>query len=70
MAIGGVTEGIIRAAAEMLALGLDPLRFIYTQNELERQILIEVKNQALEVKGILDQRLAVEIANQVSKIFG
>jgi hypothetical protein len=53
----------------MAALGLDPLKFLETRSTLERALLIELHNRTLKVKQTMDHNLAVEIANQVGRLF-
>lgn len=53
----------------MAALGLDPLRFLESRSSLERSLLIELYNRTLKARQIMDNNLAVEIANQVGRLF-
>lgn len=68
MANGGMTERI-EEAAQMAALGLDPFRFLYTRDSMERGLLVELHNKTVEAKRRLDHNLAVEIANMIGQLF-
>jgi len=61
-------EGI-EAAAIIGTLGLDPLRFLYTRNELERDLMQQVAKRMARLREIERHNQAVEIANQVGKLF-
>lgn len=63
-----MNEGI-QAAAQLGALGLDPLRFLETTDGFERMLMLELGRLILKQKQILDHNLAVEIANQVGQLF-
>lgn len=68
LAIGGIAEGI-DAAAQMAVIGLDPLRFLYTRSSFERQLLGRLAERIKFYHDIERRNLAVEIANQVGKLF-
>lgn len=59
----------IEEAAQMAALGLDPFRFLYSRDSLERSMLLELHNKTMEARSKLDHNLAVEIANMVGQLF-
>jgi hypothetical protein len=59
----------IKEAAQMAALGLDPFRFLYSRDAMELSLLTELHNQVLEIRKMMDHNLAVEIANNVGKLF-
>jgi hypothetical protein len=60
---------VIETAAQLGALGLDPMRFLYTREELERNLMLEVGRRMFEKKQLMDHNLAIDIANQVGKLF-
>lgn len=57
------------AAAELGALGLDPMRFLETRDPFERNLMATLAGEIAKARRKLDQNLAVEIANQVGKLF-
>lgn len=54
----------------MALLGIDPLRYLNTTDDLERDMLIEIHNRAIRIDEIRRHNLAAEIAREVSKLFG
>jgi hypothetical protein len=68
MASGGMTERI-EEAAQMAALGLDPFKYLESRDSMERAMLVQLSNRTLEMRNILDNNLAVAIANNVGKLF-
>jgi len=56
-------------AAQLGALGLDPMRFLYTHDEMERNLMLEVGKKVAELKETMNHNLAVDIANCVGKLF-
>lgn len=69
MAVGKLSEGVIEDAALFATFGIDPLRFLYTTDSLERAMLKKLLDMTMKNKEILDEKLAVNIANQVGKLF-
>jgi hypothetical protein len=57
------------AAARLGALGIDPLRFLNTKDDFERNMMLMLGDKILKQKQILDHNLAVEIASAVGKLF-
>jgi len=53
----------------MAVLGLDPFRYLYSRDTDERILMIELSNEMIEVKKIMDHNLAVDIANMVGRLF-
>jgi hypothetical protein len=53
----------------MAALGLDPFKYLYSRDSLERSMLIKLYNRTMEKKEIHDRNLAAMIAREVSKMF-
>jgi hypothetical protein len=60
---------LVGAAAQLGALGLDPMRFLDTHEEVERNLMMEVGKRMYDLKKEFDHNLAVNIANQVGKLF-
>lgn len=69
MATGKLSQGIVDTAADLAALGLDPLQFLRIRDSMERSLIMEIYERMLKRKEILDHNLAVAIATEVSKIF-
>ena len=61
-------EGI-EAAGQLGVLGLDPLRFLYCRDPFERQLMLEVAKVIHKYQDRRDRNMAVDIANQVGKLF-
>ena len=59
----------IQIAGQLGALGLDPMRFLETKDGFERQLMLMVAKQVGEYKQKMDHSLAVDIANNVGKLF-
>lgn len=49
--------------------GLDPLRLLHTTDDLERAVIVELHNRAIELKKKEREALANEIANEVVRRF-
>lgn len=64
-----MSQEFIKTAAQLAVLGLDPMRFLETKDGLERSIMVELGRHMAELKGKMDHSLAVDIANQVGKLF-
>jgi hypothetical protein len=64
-------EGInaINAAAQIGVVGMDPLAFLKTTDGFERNLMLAVADRMMHYRQMLDKNLAVEIANQVGKLF-
>jgi hypothetical protein len=60
---------MIGLAAQLGALGLDPMKFINTRDDVERSFMAELARRISEEKSRMDHNLAVDIANQVGKLF-
>lgn len=56
-------------AAQLGALGLDPMRFLESRDDAERNLMMELAKRISEHKLNMDHNLAVDIANQVGKLF-
>lgn len=66
---GGITsEGII-TAAQLGALGLDPFAFLNERDPLQRTLMLKLAEEMMKQKQILDRNLAIEITNNVGKLF-
>jgi hypothetical protein len=59
----------IEEAAQMAALGLDPFKYLHSEDITERTMLIELHNRVRDIREKMDENLAVEIANNVGKLF-
>lgn len=59
----------IQEAAQMAALGLDPLRYLQSRDIMERSMFVEIHNRVQEIQNTRDKNLATEIANQVGRLF-
>jgi hypothetical protein len=68
LATGGIGEGI-EVAAQLAIVGLDPLRFLYAKDEFERQLMLHLGKKMSKWQQQRDHNLAVDIANQVGKLF-
>jgi hypothetical protein len=66
---GGSVEGI-KVAAQLGAVGLNPLEFLYTKDSIKRALMIKLAELMVKEKQRYDHNLAVEIANAVGKAFG
>jgi hypothetical protein len=69
LAIGGRDLEGIDVAAQLLALGLDPLRFLNTTDPFERGMMIELAGRTQKYRQMLDENLANAVANAVGKLF-
>jgi len=59
----------LKIAGQLGALGLDPMRFLTTTDGFERTLMLVVGQKVGEYRQKLDHSLAVNIANQVGKLF-
>jgi len=59
----------LQVAAQLGALGLDPMRFLYTKDDDERNLMIEMGRRMYELRQKMDENLSVMIANNVGKLF-
>jgi hypothetical protein len=69
LAVGGIDTEALSMAAQLGALGIDPMRFLETKDPFERNLLIELASKISEYKTKMDHNLAVDIANSVGKLF-
>lgn len=53
----------------MALLGLDPMRYLYCRDPMERAMLVELHNRVHELHKVDQENLATQIANKVSKMF-
>ena len=53
----------------MAFLGLDPWKYLYCKDPVERALFHEMAEQIHELQETRDHNLAVEIANQVGRLF-
>ena len=60
---------MVEVAAQLGALGLDPMKFLYTRDETERDFMVALGKKIFEIRQMLDHNLAVDIANNVGKLF-
>ena len=60
---------MLEVAAQLGALGLDPMKFLSTRDEDERNFMVELGKRIFELKSQMDKNLAIEIANNVGKLF-
>lgn len=56
-------------AAQLGALGLDPMRYIESTDSDERYLMTQLGQQIYDFRRDLDHNLAVDIANAVGKVF-
>ena len=49
---------------------MDPLRFLKSTDQLERDVIIEIVELFEERREQHERNLAIQIANQVGKVFG
>jgi len=56
-------------ASQMAALGLDPFKYLYSEDIAERVMLVELHNRVMEIKNKQDENLAILIANKVGQLF-
>jgi len=59
----------IKVAGQLGALGLDPMRFLETRDGLERQLMLMVGQEVADSVQKMHHSHAVDIANQVGKLF-
>jgi hypothetical protein len=50
-------------------MGLDPLKFLLTEDGFERGLMMELATRSQKYRQILDQNLARAIANAVAESF-
>lgn len=53
----------------MAALGLDPFRYLEAQDISERMMLVKMCDRVKELRDLMDDNLAINIANRVGKLF-
>ena len=68
LAIGGMSEGI-EVAAQLAVIGINPLKYLYTKDDFERNLLTKLANRMQHYQKIRDNNLAVAIANQIGRLF-
>lgn len=71
MATGGSVEEGLSLAADIAALGMPSLalKYLYTKSIFERGMVERLAEKVSDSRKILDHNLAVEIANEVGKLF-
>jgi len=69
LAVGGINDGI-EMAAQLAVLGLDPIRFLTCRDSFERNLMVELSKEIQKYKEMMDENMAVRIANAVGKLFG
>lgn len=62
-------SGAFSVAAQLGILGLDPIKFLHTKDEDERELMVELAKRMWDIMEAVQHNLAVEIANQVGKMF-
>lgn len=60
---------MLDVAAQLGALGLDPMKFLYTRDETERDFMVTLGKKIFEMRRDMDHNLAIDIANNVGKLF-
>ena len=68
MASGGIPR-IVESAAQLTYLGFDPWRFLNCRDPIEMAIYQGVAKEVKRLQDIRDHNLAVNIANQVGRLF-
>jgi hypothetical protein len=56
-------------AAQLGALGLDPIKFLESRDDTERNLMVELGRRMGELKQKMDHSHAIDIANQVGRLF-
>jgi hypothetical protein len=71
VATGGSVEEGLSLAADIAALGMPSLalKYLYTKSIFERGMVERLAEKVSDSRKILDHNLAVEIANEVGKLF-
>lgn len=64
-----MNEGILSVAAELAALGVNPLPFLTTRDDVIRSFYMTLQKELSEIKDIQARNLAVYIADEVVKRF-
>ena len=64
-----MSKEAIQSASMIGALGMDPMRFLTTKDDVERQLMVELANRMQKHREVMDNNLAVKIVEQVSKLF-
>lgn len=59
----------IEEAAQMAVLGLDPYKYLYSEDIFERVMLVELHNRVIKLKRQQDENLAIIIATKVGQLF-
>ena len=57
-------------AAQLAVLGLDPIKFLKCRDSFERNLMVELSKEIQKYKEMMDENMAVRIANAVGKLFG
>lgn len=57
-----MSEGILDVAADLAALGLNPLDFLRTKSQVERDILAAIRDRVMTIRKQEHAYLAHEIA--------
>jgi hypothetical protein len=65
----GGSPRIVESAAQLAFFGLDPFKFLNCRDPVERMIFIEMAKYLQKMHEVRDHNLAVEIANQVGRLF-
>jgi hypothetical protein len=60
----------VETAGQIGALGLDPMRFLETKSDFERNLILKVAEQVAKNRQMMDKNLAIEIANNLGKVLG
>jgi hypothetical protein len=66
---GGGSTAVVHNAAYVAFFGLDPIKYLNLSDPVERALYQEVATRLKELHEIRDHNLAVEIANQVGRLF-
>lgn len=62
-----MNEGILDVAAELAALGVNPLPLLTTKNDIIRSFYFNIHERLAKIKDMQTKNLAMEIANEVMK---
>ena len=49
---------------------MNPLPYLQTQDDFERDMWIAIAKEAYEYQKVMQENLAIQIANHVGKLFG
>lgn len=64
-----MSGGILDIAADLAALGVNPLPFLTTTDDVIRSFYTELVSKIIDRKKIFDQNLAAQIAEEVVRRF-